>query len=105
VPRGQWEAARAIGLSSRQILREVVLPQALPLMLPPLTGVLVNLVKHSAIVSVIAVADLATEGRNLISDTLMSFEVWLTIGAIYLSVTVPLAAVARWIETRVAVPQ
>ena len=105
VPRGQWEAARAIGLSSRQILREVVLPQALPLMLPPLTGVLVNLVKHSAIVSVIAVADLATEGRNLISDTLMSFEVWLTIGAIYLSVTVPLAAVARWIETRVAVLQ
>ena len=105
VPRGQWEAARAIGLSSRQILREVVLPQALPLMRPPLTGVLVNLVKHSAIVSVIAVADLATEGRNLISDTLMSFEVWLTIGAIYLSVTVPLAAVARWIETRVAVPR
>jgi polar amino acid transport system permease protein len=51
------------------------------------------------------VADLATEGRNLISDTLMSFEVWLTIGAIYLSVTVPLAAVARWIETRVAVPR
>jgi polar amino acid transport system permease protein len=103
VPRGQWEAARAIGLPPRNILRRVVLPQALPMMLPPLTGVLVNLVKHSAIVSVIAVADLATEGRDLISDTLMSFEVWLTIGALYLAATVPLAAIARWIERRVAV--
>lgn len=103
VPRGQWEAARAMGLPARHILRRIVLPQALPMMLPPLTGVLVNLIKHSAIVSVIAVADLATEGRNLISDTLMSFEVWLTIGAVYLVATVPLAAGARWLEGRVAV--
>ena len=103
VPRGQTEAARAMGLPHRQILRHVVLPQALPMMLPPLTGVLVNLIKHSAIVSVIAVADLATEGRDLISDTLMSFEIWLTIGALYLMATMPLAAGARWIERRVAV--
>jgi polar amino acid transport system permease protein len=100
VPRGQWEAARAMGLRPVRILRHVVLPQALPLMIPPLTGVLVNLVKHSAIVSVIAIADLATEGRNLISDTLMSFEVWLTIAAMYLAITLPLSSVAQWIETR-----
>jgi polar amino acid transport system permease protein len=100
VPRGQWEAARAMGLRPARVLRHVVLPQALPLMLPPLTGVLVNLVKHSAIVSVIAIADLATEGRNLISDTLMSFEVWLTIAAMYLAITLPLSSFAQWIETR-----
>jgi polar amino acid transport system permease protein len=100
VPRGQWEAARAMGLRPARILRHVVLPQALPLMLPPLTGVLVNLVKHSAIVSVIAIADLATEGRNLISDTLMSFEIWLTIAAMYLAITLPLSSFAQWIETR-----
>jgi polar amino acid transport system permease protein len=100
VPRGQWEAARAMGLRPARILRHVVLPQALPLMIPPLTGVLVNLVKHSAIVSVIAIADLATEGRNLISDTLMSFEIWLTVAAMYLAITLPLSSVAQWIETR-----
>jgi polar amino acid transport system permease protein len=100
VPRGQWEAARAMGLRSGRVLCHVVLPQALPLMIPPLTGVLVNLVKHSAIVSVIAIADLATEGRNLISDTLMSFEVWLTIAAMYLAITLPLSSVAQWIELR-----
>ena len=100
VPRGQVEAARGLGLSGAQALRRVVLPQALPLMLPPLTGVLVNLVKHSAILGVIAVADLATEGRNLISDTLMSFEVWLTVAAIYLAVTVPLSTAAHRLERR-----
>jgi polar amino acid transport system permease protein len=100
VPRGQREAARAMGLRPTRVLRHVVLPQALPLMIPPLTGVLVNLVKHSAIVSVIAIADLATEGRNLISDTLMNFEVWRTVAAIYLAITLPLSSVAQWIETR-----
>ncbi len=100
VPRGQPEAARALGLRPSQVLRRIVLPQALPLMLPPLTGVLVNLVKHSAIVSVIAIADLATEGRNLISDTLMSFEVWLTIAAVYLAITIPLSLAAHALERR-----
>jgi polar amino acid transport system permease protein len=105
VPRGQWESARAVGLRPGQVLRLVVLPQAAPLMLPPLAGVLVNLVKHSAIVSVIAIADLATEGRNLISDTLMSFEVWLTIAAIYLAITVPLSSLTQWLELRLAPPR
>jgi polar amino acid transport system permease protein len=98
VPRGQWEAARALGLGWAPVLRRIVLPQALPLMLPPLTGVLINLVKHSAIVSIIAIGDLATEARNLISDTLMSFEIWLTVGAVYLVITLTLSALAQWLE-------
>ena len=84
-------AARPVGSGARhracagtRCCALIVLPQALPLMLPPLTGVLINLVKNSAIVSVIAIADLATEARNLISDTLMSFEIWLTVAAVYL---------------------
>ncbi len=98
VPRGQWEAGRAMGLRTHQLLRLVVLPQAVPLMVPPLTGVLINLVKHSAIVSVIAIADLATEARNLISDTLMSFEIWLTVAAVYLVITLSLSLAAQMLE-------
>jgi polar amino acid transport system permease protein len=98
VPRGQREAAQALGLGPARIMHLVVLPQALPLMVPPLTGVLVNLVKHSAIVSVIAIADLTTEGRNLISETFMSFEIWLTVAAIYLAITVLLSQLAHWFE-------
>jgi polar amino acid transport system permease protein len=100
VPHGQWEAGRAMGLRPHQVLRRVVLPQALPLMLPPLTGVMINLVKHSAIVSVIAIADLATEARNMISDTLMSFEIWLTVAAIYLAITLSLSIAAQLLERR-----
>ena len=69
-------------------------------MIPPLTGVLINLVKHSAIVSVIAIADLATEARNLISDTLMSFEIWLTVAGIYLVITLSLSIAAQVMERR-----
>ena len=102
VARGQWEAAASVGLSRARIYRHVVLPQAVPLMLPPMTGVLINLIKHSAIVSVIAVFDLTTEGRNIIADTFMSFEVWLTVAAMYLVITCSLSVFVGYLERRVA---
>ena len=101
VPRGQWEAAASVGLSRAHTYRFVVLPQAVPLMLPPMTGVLINLIKHSAIVSVIAVFELTTEGRNIIADTFMSFEVWLTVAAMYLVITCSLSVLVSSLERRV----
>jgi len=69
-------------------------------MLPPLTGILVNLVKHSAILSFIAVSELTTEARNLIGDTFMSFEVWFVVGPMYLVVTISLSTLVGWLERR-----
>ncbi len=103
VDRGQWEAGDAVGLNRRDSYRYIVLPQAVPLMLPPLTGQIINLIKHSAIVSVIAVADLTTEGRNIIADTFMSFEIWFTVAAIYLVITLTLSVFVTWLERRVRV--
>ncbi|MCY4470704.1 MAG: amino acid ABC transporter permease [Thiotrichales bacterium] len=103
VDRGQWEASDSIGLTRVDVYRFVVLPQAVPLMLPPMTGQIINLIKHSAIVSVIAVSDLTTEGRNLIADTFMSFEVWFTVAGIYLVVTVSLSVFVSYLEHRVKV--
>ena len=100
VRKGQWEAGRSLGFSSAQLYRDIVLPQAVPLMLPPLGGVLVNLVKHSAVVSVIAVFDLTTQARTLVSDTFMAFEIWLTTAAIYLTVTITLSLGVAWLERR-----
>ncbi|OJY34018.1 MAG: polar amino acid ABC transporter permease [Rhizobiales bacterium 65-9] len=102
VARGQWEAGRALGLGGFDIYRSIVLPQALPLMAPPMTGVLVNLVKHSSIVSVIAIFDLTNEGRTIAADTFMSFEVWLVVATMYLSVTVTMSLLAAWLEKRLA---
>ena len=100
VPPAQWEAASSLGMRGYATYRKVVLPQAVPLMLPPLTSSLVNLVKSSAIVSTIAIFDLTNEGRTVIADTFMTFEVWLTVAAIYLVLTISLSAVASWLERR-----
>lgn len=103
VPRGQWEAADALGLSRYAVYRHVILPQAVRIVLPPLTGLAVSLIKHSALVSVIAVADLTTEGRNLIADTFMPFELWFTVAALYLALTTSLSLLVGWLERRLSV--
>jgi polar amino acid transport system permease protein len=101
VPRGQYEAASAMGFSRFNRFRDIILPQSIPLILPPMTGLVINLVKHSAIVSVIAVAEMTTEGLNIISETFMAFEIWFTVAAIYLAVTVTLSLFVSWLEYRV----
>ncbi len=103
VAPGQWEAAKSIGMSTTQAYRYIVLPQSVRFMLPPMTGEVVHLVKSSAIVSVIAVAELTTIGRNIISDTYMSFEVWFTIAAVYMVVTLALSIGVSWLEKKYAV--
>ncbi len=91
VDKGQYESADAIGLNTMDKYRFIVIPQSLPLILPPLTGLIISLIKHSAIVSVIAVSELTTAGLNLIADTFMAFEVWLLVAGIYLALTISLS--------------
>lgn len=100
VARGQWEAASSIGMTRMQSYRYIVLPQALKIMLPPLTGEAISLIKSSAIVSVIGVTELTTTGRNVVSDTYMSFEIWFTVAALYLVLTVILSLAAGRLEAR-----
>ena len=103
VPKGQWEAAKSIGMSVAQSYRFIILPQSIKVMLPPLTNEAVQLIKSSAIVSVIAVAELTTIGRNIISDTYMSFEIWFTVAVVYLVVTLILSTCVSGLEKRFAV--
>ncbi len=98
IPRGQVEAGESLGLSRVDNYRYVILPQVLHQMLPPLTNEAVSLVKNSSIVSVIAIFDLTTQGRNIIADTFLTFEVWLTVAAIYLTVTLALSTAAAMAE-------
>lgn len=105
VPKGQTEAALSLGMSARITQQDIIWPQALPLMLPPLAGVLVNLVKHSAIVSVIAIFDLTTQARTIIADTFMAFEIWLTTAALYLCITLGLSWGVGLLEKRFQRPK
>ncbi len=98
VQRGQWEAAGSLGLSRVQIYRWIVLPQAFRIILPPLASQAISLLKASAMLSVIAVFDLTNEGRDLIAETFMTFEIWLTVAGIYFAVTLVLAAAVSQLE-------
>ena len=100
VDRGQYEAADAIGLTPYDKYLYIVVPQSMPLILPPLTGLLISLIKHSAIVSVIAVSELTTTGLNLISDTFMAFEIWFIVAGIYLVLTVTLSVAVGQLERK-----
>lgn len=100
IDRGQWEAAYSLGLKPYHVYRVVILPQAIRRMLPPLTSQAVSLVKDSALVSTIAIYDLAMEAQMIVADTFLTFEVWFTVAAIYLCLTVTLSMVATYLERR-----
>ncbi len=101
VPPGQNESAAALGMTRFCRWRLVVLPQALPLALPPLANLCVSLIKHSSIVTIVAVADLTDAARNLISETYLAFEIWLVVGAMYILICLPPArAIAAWERRR-----
>ena len=100
IPHGQWEAARSLGLHPRHIYRRVILPQALRWTLPPLTGQAISLIKDSALVSTIAIYDLTMQGRAIISETYLVFEIWFTVAAVYLLLTFTLSLAVRSLESR-----
>lgn len=104
IPQGQREAAESLGLSQIDSYRFVVIPQMFRKIIPPLTNEAVSLVKNSSIVSIMAIFDLTTEGRNIVADTAMPFEVWFTVAAIYLCITLTLSALAVWLERRLSIP-
>ncbi len=103
IARGQWEAAESLGLTAFQTYTRVILPQAARRVLPPLTSQAVSLVKDSALVSTIAVYDLTMEAQAVVSETFLAFEIWFTVAALYLAVTVPLSSAAHVLEARLKV--
>ncbi len=87
IDRGQWEASSAMGLSWWQQMRHVIVPQATVRILPSLAGQLISTIKDSAIVSVISIQELTFQGMELMAATYLTFEVWITITALYFIVT------------------
>jgi len=83
IDKGQWEASSGLGFTRTQQLRHVIFPQALRRVLPPLAGQFISTIKDSAIVSVISIQELTFQGMELMAATFLTFEVWITILAIY----------------------
>ena len=100
IHRGQWEASHSLGLSVFDTYRCIILPQAVRRILPPLTSQAISLIKDSALVSTIAIYDLTMEGRAVIAETFLTFEIWFTIALMYLIITVTLSIVVNTLENR-----
>ncbi|MEN6473257.1 MAG: amino acid ABC transporter permease [Syntrophaceae bacterium] len=98
IEREQWDAAKALGFTRRQMMRHVILPQALARSLPPLAGQLVSTIKDSAIVSVISIQELTFQGLELMSATYLTFEIWITITALYFILTFGCSLAVRHLE-------
>lgn len=98
IHKGQWEAAYSLGLGSYDTYRHIILPQAIRRILPPLTSQGISLIKDSSLVSIIAVYDLTMQGRVIIAETFLTFELWFTVAAIYLSVTLMLSVLVNFLE-------
>jgi polar amino acid transport system permease protein len=96
IEKGQFDACHALGLSWRQKMQHVILPQAIQRILPPLAGQFISTIKDSAIVSVISIPELCFQGMELMAATYLTFECWITITVLYLTLTLSLSlAVAR----------
>ena len=98
IHKGQWEAAHSLGLSTFHNYKYIILPQAIRRILPPLTNQAISLVKDSALVSTIAVYDLTMQGRAIIAETYLTFELWFTVAGIYLFLTLTLSLLVNRIE-------
>ncbi|WP_342623525.1 amino acid ABC transporter permease [Pseudomonas alkylphenolica] len=102
IAKGQGEAARSLGLSAGQSMRHVVLPQAFKRVLPPLAGQFISLVKDTSLVSVIAITELTKSGREAITTSFSTFEIWFCVAGLYLLINLPLSHMASRLERRLA---
>jgi len=102
IERGQWDAARAIGMRRRQVMRHVILPQAVKRMIPPFMNQSIIQLKNTSLVSTIAVADLLYEGTTITAATYRPLEVYTMVAVIYFLVLFPLTLAAQHVEHRLA---
>jgi polar amino acid transport system permease protein len=102
LPRGQWEAGAAVGLTRFAVLRRVILPQAFARVVPPLAGQAISLVKDTSIISLVSIQDLTFLGSEVAATTGRVFETWIVVALFYFVVCALLSVIAGRLERRFA---
>jgi polar amino acid transport system permease protein len=102
VPRGQMEAALALGLTRGQALRRIILPQTIRIVLPPIGNEFIALLKDSSLVSIVAVADLLRRGREYASRTFEYFQTFTVVALVYLVMTLFFSRLVAIMEERLS---
>lgn len=104
VPRGQWEAASALGLRYPGLMRYIVLPQAVKVAVPPTVGFLVQLIKSTSLAAIIGFTELTRAGQIVNNATFQPFLVFGIVAAIYFALCWPLSLLSARLEQRYAAP-
>lgn len=100
VSQGQQDAAKALGLPFLRSVRRVWLPQALPTMLPPMTGLLIGLVKDSALLAMVSVPEFMFEARQAVSETYAPLEIYFTVALTYWLLSLTAEMLSGYLERR-----
>ncbi len=102
IPPGQMEAALALGMSRTMALRRVIVPQAVRIVIPPVTNDFIALFKDTSVCSVITLVELTKQYSILANSTGGAIEFALAVSALYLMMSVPLSWFSRWSESRLS---
>ena len=100
IPKGQWEAAQSLALNFGEQLRHVVLPQALRIAVPPTVGFLVQVIKGTALASVIGFVELTKAGSMISNATYQPFLVYACVALLYFVLCFPVSLVAQSLERK-----
>jgi polar amino acid transport system permease protein len=100
IPKGQMEAALALGMSRGQAMRRIILPQTFRVVLPPVGNEFIALLKDSSLVSILAVADLLRRGREFAAKTFYYFETYTVVALVYLVLTLFFSKLVSIMEER-----
>ncbi|SLN62216.1 ectoine/hydroxyectoine ABC transporter permease subunit EhuD [Oceanibacterium hippocampi] len=100
VPRGQWEAAKAANLNAYQTWRHVIIPQAVPPMMPALANYFVAMFKETPLLAAITVLELMNEARSAANFYYRYLEPMTLVGVFFLVISVPSVVLLRWLEKR-----
>jgi polar amino acid transport system permease protein len=101
IGRGQWQAGRALGMTQIQLMRRIVLPQAVRRMVPPLVNQSITQLKNTALLYVVAVPDLMYTGSIVTAETYRPLEVYTSVAAMYFIMLYPMTLLAKRLEVRV----
>ena len=101
MPKGQLESARAIGMTDWQAMRNIILPQTLSIVIPPLTNQTLTLIKESAILSTITVHELTMTGLMVQGETFRPFEVFIMVALLYWALNETIATIMRRFEKNI----
>ncbi len=105
IGKGQTEAARSLGMNYLQAMRFIILPQAIRRVLPPLGNDFIACLKDSSLATVLAVNELTQLGRMLRASTFRVLEVFNVVAFLYLSMTLVLSGVVRWLEKKMKIEE